>query len=365
MSDFTSNNAALKIQFALKLNKCIKNLEKFKNLNLDTLSQSMSFNDFRKIIIKKELLEVANNLCTSLESFKNGLKINSKVLITIYLIKNYTDELIGKELDRHPIDNEILFISANVIDILKTNKINDLWNLLREFKIIFKDWSTIDKDRTIEKLIVSYYYRSEHIRDIKSDKIINTNQSSMMIKKLTNMQNDIIQSIKLIDKNFDLVYLQENYVKIFNDIQTARNQFKISITNTMKKAYYDMLSNDVSNGNLLSCFTLIKEIGQRLNILCPSNKAELFNLKFADDNLTNILSVCEYTEELINFIWFIIDFIIIMDAPINDASNKQWKLDIEKIIKVDFSKSFPQILIQIEEHIDIIYQMIINLNQSN
>ena len=53
MSGFKANSAALKIQFALKLNNCNKNLEKFQNIKLNTLSSTISFDEFRKIIIKQ------------------------------------------------------------------------------------------------------------------------------------------------------------------------------------------------------------------------------------------------------------------------------------------------------------------------
>jgi hypothetical protein len=372
MSGFKANSAALKIQFALKLNNCIKNLEKFQNIKLNTLSSTLSFDEFRKIIIKKDILDTTKHFCETLESFKSGLKINPRVLITAYLIKNYPLELVGSDSDRHPIDNYICNLSDIVVQQLESNKINEIWTALRDFKIAFVDWSSMDKDRTIEKLVVSYYYRSEHIDKIKSgelfqkQELVDINQQDQMtlIVELERQRKEIIQSIKLINKNFDTVYLQENYVEIYNQIQTTWAKLQASITNTMKKAYYDMLSTDISNGSLLSCFALLKEIGQRLGVLCPQKNKASFALKFSDDILTGLLAEPEYTHDLIKFIGFVIDFIIQMDAPVNDDSNTQWKVQVAELMKVDFSKSFPQILIQIEEHIDQIYQMIYDLNQN-
>jgi hypothetical protein len=57
-----------------------------------------------------------------------------------------------------------------------------------------------------------------------------------------------------------------------------------------------------------------------------------------------------------------VDFIILMDAPINDINNKAWKEEVLSLMTQKFDITFPQILIQIEEHIDIIYNHIINLN---
>lgn len=369
MSGFKANSAALKIQFALKLNNCIKNLEKFQDIKLNILSSSMSFDEFRKIIIKADIINITKHFCDTLESFKSGLKINPKVLITAYLIKAYPDELVGTEKDLHPTDKYIIELASDVVNNLESNKINDIWNKLKEFKLGFADWSRMDKDRTIEKLVISYYYRSDHIDKIKSGQLTKSNelvdkeQTEQMLMELQRQKNEIIHSIKLIDKNFDIKYLEANYVEIFNQIQQSWLQIHVNITNTMKKAYYDMLSNDISNGNLLSCFSLLKEIGQRLTVLCPQKSQKSFASKFSDGVLTDLLAEPEYTNQLVKFIGFILDFIIQMDAPINDESNVQWKVQIAEQIKNPFAQSFPQILIEIEEHIDKIYQMIIDLNQ--
>jgi len=369
MSDFKANSAAFKIQFALKLNNCIKNLEKFQNIKLNKLSSSISFDEFRKIIIKPEVIEITKQFVNTLETFKSGLKINPKVLITAYLLKSYPSELVGTEKNLHPSDMYIIELSTSLVDILESNKINNIWNKLKEFKLAFEDWSHMDKARTIEKLITSYYYRCEHLDKIKSGELVkkqeyvDKEQQEQMIAELQRQKNQIINLIKQIDKNFDIKYLEANYVEIFNHIQQSWAQLHVNITNTMKKAYYNMLSNDISNGNLLSCFSLIKEIGQRLTVLCPKKSQTSFASKFSDDVLTELLSEPEYTNQLIKFIGFMLDFIIQMDAPVNDESNAQWKIQVAELIKSPFAQSFPQILIQIEEHIDQIYQTIIDLNQ--
>jgi hypothetical protein len=97
--------------------------------------------------------------------------------------------------------------------------------------------------------------------------------------------------------------------------------------------------------------------------LCPKNKVASFKNKFSDDNLTNILAIPEFTTELIKFISMIIDFISLVDAPINDETNKKWKQQIVNLLTCNFSSNFPKILIQIEEHIDVIYELIISMNK--
>lgn len=359
MSDFKKNHAALKIQMLFRLNKCLKLLEKFNKLNLEKFAKELSFDDFKKIIIKKEIIETTLIFTSSLNNYKKGLELSPKLLIISYLIKHYSDELLGTTNDRHPSDEYILFLSNNVISTLKTNNIKEIWNILREFKYYFINWSSMDKDRTIERLIVSYYYRSEHINKIDPEQ-------NQIIYELENQRNDILKSIKLIDRTFDINYLKNNYVQVYTSIQNSWSNIKINLTNNMKKAYYDILCKEIKNGNLLLCFNLLKEIGKRLGIICPRKQVESFKNKFNDDNLICILTNLEFTPQLIKFINFIVDFILLMDAPNNDESNKLWKIEISQLINSDnFAYNFPKILIQIEEHIDIIYDLIIKLNENN
>lgn len=380
MSDFKENNAALKIQILFKLNKCLKQLDKFNELKLEKLAETLSFDEFKKIIIKKEVISTTHNFTLSLDNYKKGLEINPRILITSYLIKYYSVELLGELSDRHPSDDYILKLATNVVSILSnkeneksnTSKVKEMWDCLREFKHGFANWSKMDKDRTIERLVVSYYYRSEHIDKIKSGELVkklelvDPEQQNLMIQELERQRNDILKSIKLIDKSFDINYLKKNYVQVYNQIQNSWANFKINLSNTMKKAYWDMLCKDVENGNLISCFNLLKEIGERLGVICPQKQLESFKNKFSEDNLTNVLEIAEFTPQLVKFIGFIVDFILIMDAPANDEANKKWKAEIaQTIISGNFAYNFPKILIQIEEHIDIIYELIIKLNENN
>ena len=356
-------NAALKIQYLLKLNNCKKLLIELKTLELKSNAESLSFDKFQKIIIKKEVIDNVKKFTDSLDKFKKGLSINPRVLITVYMITYFPIELLGEEKDRHPTDNFILEVATNVVNALEDNKISNIWDILRDFKVGFNNWSQMDKDRTIEKLVVSYYYRCEHLEKIISGELTKKPELHDMIEELEKQKEDIIKSIKLIDRNFDIKYLKENYKQIFNTIQQTWSNVHVNVANTMKKAFYDMLVSDINNGNLISCFNLLKEIGERLSLLCPKNKVASFKSKFSDDNLTNILATPEFTSELIKFIGMIIDFICLIDAPVNDETNKQWKQQIVNLLTCNFSSNFPKILIQIEEHIDIVYELIVSMNK--
>ena len=90
------------------------------------------------------------------------------------------------------------------------------------------------------------------------------------------------------------------------------------------------------------------------------NKKESFKQKFNDDYILNLIINCEFNfnEDLIKYIYFMIDFIILMDAPVNDENNKIWKTETIKLCKDNFSINFPLILLQIQEHIDVIIELV-------
>jgi hypothetical protein len=150
---------------------------------------------------------------------------------------------------------------------------------------------------------------------------------------------------------------------MYNTIQKSWEQIKVSLQKNMMTAYYNMLCDDIKNGDMFSCFNLIKEIEKRMLILCPQKNKLSFSAKFNDDNLQEMLSENNFNTPLIIMIIFMVDFIINMDAPVNDNSNKIWKESIYNLIgNNNFHCDFPKILISIQEHIDIIYGMISKLN---
>ena len=267
-------------------------------------------------------------------------------------------------------EDVVVCLTEEEFNNLETKDINNIWNNISKFNYYFTKWSNMDKNRTIETLIISYYFRSEHLNKIYlDDKINDNNQKNEMIQELEEQRKNIIKTILLIDKSFDINFLEKNYSDIYKSIQKSWNEITISITNNMKKAYYDMLCKDLLEGNIMSCFNIIKEIGNRIAILCSNNDNILVEIKkkFIDDNIINLLQNNNFTSEINNFILFIVDLLLLLDAPINDNDNKLWKDDIIKIINGNnnYYDNFPKILIQIEEHIDSIYKLIIELNPKN
>jgi len=254
-------------------------------------------------------------------------------------------------------------MSSDVIDLLISScpNIAKLWACLCNFKNSFINWSIMNVNRSIEQLIISYYYRSEHIDKISCNTDIDLEQQKYMLLELKRQRNQILSTILMFDKTFDINYLKINYIQIFNDIQASQKYIQQIILTNVKKAYFDSLVTDVKSENMLGCFNLIKNIGQRLCILCPKKSVEQFSKKFTDDTIISMLQTKEFTTEIIEFINLMVDFIVCIDAPVNDQSNIIWKKNVKMLINNNFHYNFPLILISIEEHIDIIYSLITKL----
>lgn len=346
----------------IALNNCLKKLNDFNNINLKKIAPTILFEDFQQIICKKDTIKIAKDFINSIQILDEQIIIKPKIILVTYIIKFYKEEL-GLISSNNTLDDMLINIADKLIDSFDMHNIPNICTIIKEFDIIYNTWSMMDKDRSIEQMITSYYHMSEHIKKIESDSQLDFEQSVDMITELKKERQDILKNIQLIDKHFDVEYLKTNYIMMYNTIQKSWEQIKVSLQTNMMTAYYNMICDDIKNGDMFSCFNLIKEIGERMVILCPEKNKLSFFAKFNDDNLQEMLSENNFNARLIIMIIFMIDFIINMDAPVNDNTNKIWKESIYKLINNDnFSCNFPKILISIQEHIDIIYSMIAKLN---
>lgn len=300
--------------------------------------------------------ETINKFIISLNKFKNGLTIKPRIIITAYIMNYFPNEILGANENRHPFDINMINLAKNMIDTLESGKINEIWEAMRDFNIVSSKWFEMDKERSIEQMVISYYHRSKHMDYIK-EKQMDFEQQMDMIKEVERERTTITNCIKQIDNNFDVQFLRDNYEKIFNHITKSREEISKTLVTNMKRAYFNMLYKDISNGEMMSTFNELKAIAERVLAICPPKRLESFKKKFTDDVLLNLLSEPAFTTPLVGHINMIIDYITIMDAPVNDQSNKEWKAHINNLMSQDmsqdtFNENLPRILIEIEEHLD-------------
>jgi len=365
MADSSEHNAALKIQLVFKLNNCIKYLEEYNKLNLKSIASTKSFLEFQKFITNKNtspnIINVINKFIFLLNKFKNGLTIKPKIIITAYIINYFPDEILGN--NKHPLDINLINFAKNMLTSIESGKINYIWNSMREFNSVALVWFEMDKERTIEQMIISYHNRSKHIDYIKQ-KQIEFEQQMDMLNEVEKERVTIINCIKQIDNNFDVEFLKQNHEKISNHITKSKQEISKALVVNMKRAYFNMLYKDISNGEMMSTFNELKAIAERLIAICPSKRVESFKEKFTDDILLNLLSETRFTPNLTSHINMILNYITIMDAPANDINNKEWIQHINSMMTQDASQeayyeNLPRILIEIEEHLDNIIEKIL------
>jgi len=348
----------IKMQKLYRKNKCIKATDELIKLNLFDLSKNKDFEKFKLAILDKKINNIFMKLCKAYNNYKK-LNINNRILTTLVFFCFYPNDLLSS--NHNTLDCKILELSQQFINNITTSDINLLCNLLNQYNQLFKVWANMDKCRLLEDCIKSYYFKCEHIEKIHSNELIkkpelhDKTQIDKMVRELEKQKKDLLNNIQFIDRAFDIKYFEKNYKEVYMKILNTKQNIEQSIINNMKLAYYDLLCEDIKKGNMISTMNIIKEIGDKLIILCPKENKELFKNKFKVENITNLLIDYSFTQKLNKFILMIIDFIILMDAPIHDETNKILREEAKMMMVNNFSNNLPQILINISEHIDRLY----------
>jgi hypothetical protein len=366
------NIKAKQIQHFYRVYKFNTYLKKLNSLDLQALASTLNFMDFTKVMRKKEVIKGSSEFLQKFSKLLDQkITVNSKIMLSGYLINYYADELLDKPNDRHPVDKGILEWSQELIKLLEETEYTSILNVkrlglfLNNFNIIFNQWKTMDKSRTIERIIVSYNNRSEHIDVIKKDTKLEVNQKSEMIQELEKQRQQLIYDILLIDPEFNTEYFKQNYKKVYNDLKQSWEKIFKSTGNVMKKAYYDMVSQEIQNGNSKPLYDLLMEISKRILIVTPEKRKDSFTEKLNGDNISEILSYGDWNEDLIKHIKFLADIIIMFSAAVDDKENLEWKKSLNFLEKYNYAEKLPLVLIEMEEKLDKIFRYIIENSKKN
>ena len=367
------NIKAKQIQHFYRVYKFNTYLKKLQNLDLQALASTVNFMEFTRVMRRKEVITGSSEFIQNLSKLLNEkISVNSKIMLSGYLINYYADELLDKPEDRHPVDKGILEWSQELIKLLEETEYTSILNVkrlslfLNNFNIIFNQWKTMDKSRTIERIIVSYNNRSEHIDVIKQDKNLEVNQKSEMLAELEKQRDQLLYDILLIDPEFNTEYFKENYKKVYNDLKQSWEKIFKSTGNVMKKAYYDMVSQEIQNGNSKPLYDLLMEISKRILIVTPEKRKDSLTEKLNGDNISEILSYGDWNEDLIKHIKFLADIIVMFSAAVDDKENLEWKKSLDFLEKYNYAEKLPLVLIEMEEKLDKIFRFIIeNSKKSN
>ena len=343
----------------IKIQRCyrIHLLSKiFNNFDNFYLNETTTFENYTIKIRDIKLLKIINKIIFTLNKLCNkNYKINPRVILTAFLINNFTNEIIGIK-DRHLIDNYIIEWSNKLVKIFKkeTNivKYQLMIKYLDNYNKVFHNWKSIDKNRTIQNIIISYGNRMEHINYIKEN---NINEN---INILNHECYKLLNSIKIIEPSFDIENLKENYKEIINQIKLYMDKIFNDININFKKAYKDILIEEFKNDNCQIILNLINETNEKIVILSPLKYKNSIKLKLLSFNCKDNLINNNY-KDLIKYIRFLTDTIIVYSAP--EDNNDDWIKNINRLYSepnIEYFKLIPSLLIEINLQIDIIINKI-------
>ena len=356
----------IKIQRFYRIYKISKLFDNFKKY--DMKKKNISFEEYTKKMKNKNLINNVNQIILVLNKLCNtSFKIHPRIILTAFLINNYTNEVIGPIKDRHPVDHFLIDWSKKLVSIFKTEKNHYEYVLLikylNNYVDIFNNWKNIDKNRTIQNIIISYGNRMEHLEYVKEEEL-EEDAKKKIILSLTNECESLLKSIKTLDKSFDIDNLKHNYREIIIKIKESMAQIYEELSYNFKNAYLDMLIEEFSNDNNNIILNLINETNDRILLLTPKTYLDSTKSKLNSYDYTNCLLEDNYTE-LYNYFGFIIETVTVYSAPEDYDDNCVWRNEMINWLNldtdVDYNVLIPSLLLEINTKIDILIYKIKNI----
>ena len=360
------NAMAKKIQKVYKSHYVDNVRKEISNLRLSNFAEDNVFESFcRKMREKDVVTTIKKYLNVLSQVVKQELPITHHLVLSSYLIKHYSDEVLGNDKQLHQSDKDIIAWCEEIVLRINDGGIDfkKQFVLLKNFGIVFDQWKNMDKHRTIEKIIISYYNRNEHLKILKDDDKMEAQQKSDSIKEIQRQMDNMLFDIKRIDNDFDIDYLKNNIDSVYKQIQEGWIKMTETVARTYKKAYYDLVEEKLKSGDSKPAYDLLVEICDRLILLAPKIRKESLQEKLNNDDLVNYLAAGNWTSELVEFLKFLVDFIIMLGAAGDDKLNMEWRKSIDIYFELDFAAALPKLLIEMQEKIDRIFQLIVLYNE--
>ncbi len=334
------------------INKMIKKIIKY---NLFTEND---FNKYKKIMMNKDLINDVNIFMKLLYNIlkiinMNPIMFNSKVFLTGIMIYNFPNEILGNNKDRHPIDI-LLYnnINAMVSMIFKINKYDDIIkmiNNIRGFEELFIEWKSMDVNRTIQNIIISYKYRQDHIKKIT----VYSEQNKNIINALNDECDKMLKTILLIDNTYNIDYVKYNYNEIYDSINITTHKIESKIKTNFQNAYIDYLAYEFSNNNdMITIKNLIIDTNDRIVMVVPPSIKNAINNKLKNYDYNNILLENDWSDSFIHYFKFILDTILCCDKK-NEFDLRKIK-SLYQMVGNNYHYNVPYILVHINMLIDII-----------
>lgn len=315
----------------------------------------INFVKYSKLLLTRDILTCMNTIVKNINSVcKCNYKIKPRIILSAFMINNYTTELLGNKMDRMDFDNIIVDYCLRIkllFNKIKNKQINEneyklLIEYLYHFQTVFLQWKEQDKYRSIQNIIVSYYNRRKHIQFIKKTSN-NVNKSIEQIMVLEDECLSLIKSIQKIDSNYDVNNLIDNYDKIYMNIKNTMGRILIQVRQNFNKAYLQYLIDEM-NKNKTSIYNLMLETNKRLIKICNGDKNKLKKYDYF-----NMLKNEKFNDELRNYIIYIVNVINKKDNIHTQKEKQMWETQCVLLFDDNhYYTNLPILLLDINIHID-------------
>lgn len=356
----------IKIQRFYRIYKLSKLFDEFEKYNMSR--KNIGFEEYTKKMNQKNIIYNVNQIILTLNKLcDTSFKIYPRIILTAFLINNYSNDVIGHLKDRHPIDNFIIDWSKKLVKIFKLEN-NYYENILlikylNNYVDVFNNWKNIDKNRTIQNIIISFGNRMEHLEYVKKEEL-EDEAKQHIISSLTSECDSLLKSVKIIDNDFDVDNLKVNYKEIIIKIKESMEQIFYDLSYNFKNAYLDILIEEFSNDNNSVIINLINETNDRILLLTPKEYIDSIRTKFNSYDYTDYLLEDNYSK-LNEYFIFLIDTVAIYSAPEDLEENTLWKVDMINWLNsdtdIDYKVVIPSLLLEINTKIDLLIYKIKNI----
>jgi hypothetical protein len=219
----------------------------------------------------------------------------------------------------------IAYITQNISENISNNFIYKIGKLINSLSDKFDLFSIMDKKSKINELIQEWYGQEITKSEIQQSNNYTENQKIDIIRIIDKSQLKVIKLIKNIDKNFDIALL-EKYKEFNKEIKKIYHQ-----------VFWDILVTELTNNKYDMFMSLLIEIRNNLDIISPKMKKEYdeyIDIDFIQQKIKyNVMD----TDDFISLFTYIVDKIILLQAPIkNKITLERWNIILDKSKSDDF-----------------------------
>lgn len=325
------------LQRYVNLKKIEQSICKFTELDIRNKSETLSFDEFSRIILGKNVIKNTDILLTSINKIFKGPKVNPRILLSSYIISGHSKIVFERKND---LENKLYNASLNLVSEIERLctrvsyfRLYKLKIIFNEYSMLFKIWEKIDSIELVEMLMARYYNIEKTIHMIVHSNFENQ-QKTDFILDYKEQQQTLKNNISKLDNNFDFKIL-DKYISIHKQVEK-----------TYKKAFWDTVEGEIKRDDYSNIVTHVNDIVALLCDLTPNRKDIQQELKDKFDNeiLSQLIESKKFsTTTLFEYLQVIFDQMKkLCSANMEKDIEKMWNDLIEEIGTTDYHILIPK-----------------------